>query len=206
MKNVCAIVLAPIHGLLRFRQRKGFGVQSPFAQSFLQDVVYEHHSYYAYQSLPSAYADSPQGGASYSPKQLRFLFRLANFCQPPVIWLPAESAEALQLWVKAGCQSAGLRTYRDEAELQVLLSTFQSKGRVLVDHLQRYGDFLLEMLPKLDGDVVVAIRGVNRCNSDGKFWQRLVAMPQSTVSFDLLTYGILFLNPRFSKQHYKLYL
>ena len=66
--------------LRRCSHSRGFGVQSPWAYSFIRYVVSEHYPYYAYDELRQRYAEAD----AVTRKLAEFYFRLANFRQPEV--------------------------------------------------------------------------------------------------------------------------
>ena len=78
-------IVRPLRWLLRFRHRRGYGIHSPFAFSFVTGVVYEQGTYYAYPELKAMYKKLRPHGVRL--KDGRLLFRLANFAQPHVIGL-----------------------------------------------------------------------------------------------------------------------
>ena len=60
----------------RFRQRRGYGVHSPFAFEWITDVVYNQQAqYYAYAPLSQQHK---QWSGVLSIKDARLLFRMAN--------------------------------------------------------------------------------------------------------------------------------
>ena len=66
----------------RFRKRRGYGVHSPFAYSFLTSVVYERTAYYAYHDLNRLHPWWVRRGGLYPLTCRRLLFRLANYVHP----------------------------------------------------------------------------------------------------------------------------
>ena len=71
----------------RWRHRRGYGVHSPWAFSWITQVIYNDMAYYAYadlqrrRRLPAADPESLAG--MLSEKDDRFLFRVANRCGKP---------------------------------------------------------------------------------------------------------------------------
>ena len=54
---------------------RGFGIQSPFAYSFVTSIIGERWPYYAYEDLKNAYPNVKGN----KRKQCRLLLRLANY-------------------------------------------------------------------------------------------------------------------------------
>lgn len=58
----------------RMWQSRGFGIQSPWAYSFLHDVIRERLPYYAYEFIDRCYADNRLR------RRQRLYHRLRNYC------------------------------------------------------------------------------------------------------------------------------
>jgi predicted O-methyltransferase YrrM len=78
--------------LIRYKRSKGYGIHSPFAYSFITDVLRERHPYYAYADieLRRRMAINLATDVSHHPriisyKNVKMLFRLANYFNPNTI-------------------------------------------------------------------------------------------------------------------------
>ncbi len=69
---------------MRFVRRYGFGIQSPWAYSFVKDVLYEKLRYYAYDDLLLQFP----GRKGYAVRRDEQIFRLVNFFKPKAIIVP----------------------------------------------------------------------------------------------------------------------
>ena len=80
--NLYHLPCRPLRWLARFRHRCGYGIHSPFAFGFVTSVVYEAGLFYAYPHLDRLWAGARrQGQTGLRRKDVRLLFRLANFAQ-----------------------------------------------------------------------------------------------------------------------------
>lgn len=68
----------PLIWIRRFRHRKGYGVHSPFAYTFLRDVIYEGNHYYAYADIEKELTGNCWK-RMVMRKHKRLLFRLKNW-------------------------------------------------------------------------------------------------------------------------------
>ena len=161
--------------LRRFRYRRGYGIHSPFAFRFLQDVVYEKSSYYAYCQLDSHLAWSQR---LRQRRGLRLLFRLSNYVQPHYLLLPQGSALE-GLYLQEGCHSARL------------CRQATGKERTLC-YLKQPDENVLSVLDK---DSALVLDNLHRHR---QWFQDLKAV----VKFDLYDLGIAFFDPKYNEQYY----
>ena len=78
----------PFIWLCRFRHRRGYGVHSPFAFSFIKGVVFERTAYYGYAPLREQEKEMARregrGVLAEGLRVRRLLFRVANYYNPPL--------------------------------------------------------------------------------------------------------------------------
>ena len=97
----------------RFRQRRGYGVHSPFAFEWITDVVYNQKAqYYAYAHLSKHHEVWP---GVLSVKDARLLFRMANHIKATCILVVGERVEREIHYLKAARPSATIVHFADEA-------------------------------------------------------------------------------------------
>ncbi|MBR1790745.1 MAG: hypothetical protein IJ754_03200 [Bacteroidaceae bacterium] len=94
--------------LSRFRQRKGYGVHSPFAYSFIRGVVLESSAYYAYADLAPLHPWWVRWFRLYPMQCRRLLFRLANFAEPRTVELRTADEVAAK-YIRAAVPRAEVR-------------------------------------------------------------------------------------------------
>lgn len=166
----------PLIWLLRFRQRRGYGVHSPFAFRFITDVIYERSAFYAYGELDPRL---PLGMRLRQRRGLHLLLRLANHLQPGCIVLPRH-AWWEKRYLQAGCRRSRIRCTWPEGEAALCL-------------LSQPDD---EALGHLGPHSVLVLDNLHRHRQ----WFRQLP---SVVSFDLYDIGIAFFDPAYNRQSYR---
>ena len=199
--------------LSRFRQRKGYGVHSPFAYSFIRGVVLESSAYYPYADLAQLHPWWVRWFHLYPMQCRRLLFRLANFAEPRTVELRTEDEVAAkyiraavpraEVRRKAGAMSGEVR--RKEGGLAAVPEG-SPEGR-------EAADFVLVGKERLEEAAAVAARmpergmlvceGIHESRRAKEIWRTIREAPHTGVTFDLYTYGVAFFNPKLHKQHYK---
>ena len=188
------IITRPWHWLLRFRKRCGYGIHSPFAFGFVTGVVYEKGEYYAYSSLPK-----PEHGAGcdFRLKDLRLMFRVMNYQRPAVcLCLDGEDTSVIGP-VLQYMQAGSLRTR--------MLPYAEWDMRTQVDMIFGMHDWMLHLehlLPHLSAGGLVVVHDVCSTRERREAWLRLKGAEQSTVTFDLRDFGIVFYRPELQRQDY----
>ena len=169
--------------MARFRQRRGYGVHSPFAYAFLRGVVLERTPYYAYSHLALLHPWWVRWSRSYPMQCRRLLFRLANYAHPRTMAVYGNRPVERD-YLQAAVPSARL--------------TDGPADFIFVGH-----EVLAEWkLPEMPPSGMVVVEGIHHDNASRQAWQRLRSATQTIVTFDLYDYGILFFNPTLTPQHY----
>lgn len=222
MKNEYNIFLRIARWIRRFRHRCGYGVHSPFAFDFITGVVYCSDAYYAYESLRRPLEPSISRLDEYDPtsgltaKDLRLLFRIANWAEPSSILLHGASP-IVEAYISAARRSLTPRplpvegSFCDENEGSVLVYCDNpSELRGICD--EREAPSVSSAAPspceRAEGEatervaLTIIIRGIHRSPENRVCWERLKASPLCTVSFDLGRFGIIIRRPKINAQHY----
>lgn len=182
-----------VRWLRRVRHRCGYGVHSPYAFSLITDVVYNNGVYYAYDAL--SHLRSPR----LRRKDLRLVFRLANFSRARRATVLAAPDAALRAYLTAG---------RGRAEWTFLADTASAGPVPRADFL--YTDATVCgwaewtaacMAAACDGSVVV-VRGVGESPSSRETWRQLCAAQRGGISLDLHDFGIFCMESRLFRQDY----
>lgn len=179
------LIRKPWIWVARLRQRKGYGVHSPFAYSFIRGVVLEGASYYAYSHLARLHPWWVRWGGLYPMKCRRLLFRLANFARPKTVTLLTEDTTA-QAYVRAAVPSAKVAAEGD----------FTFVGAA---HLAEAPAIAATMSPQ----GMLVCEGIHRNANTLAIWHSIQQHPHTGITFDLYTYGVAFFDPSLHKQHYK---
>ena len=214
--------------LSRFRQRKGYGVHSPFAYSFIRGVVLESSAYYAYADLAHLHPWWVRWFRLYPMQCRRLLFRLANFAEPRTVELRTADEVAAR-YVRAAVPMAEVRrkegaipgvVRRKEGGLAAVPEGSpegKEGGLAAVPEGSPEGreaaDFVLVGKERLEEAAAVAARmpergmlvceGIHESRRAKEIWRTIREAPHTGVTFDLYTYGVAFFNPKLHKQHYK---
>lgn len=179
------LVRRPWVWFVRFRHRRGYGVHSPFAFDFINDVVYEQAYYYAYQTLNLLHPWWVRWGGLYPLACRRFLFRLGNYVHPKTFRVLGERPIE-QAYLKKAVPTA--QWVDNNAEF------------LFVTHEQMKD--AQPLLPQMPEQGVMVIEGIHTDGASRVLWRKLREDSHSGVTFDLYTYGIIFFNPHLHKQHY----
>lgn len=188
------ILTRPWHWLLRFRKRCGYGIHSPFAFGFVTGVIYEKGEYYAYSSLPK-----PDHGidCSFRLKDLRLMFRVMNYQRPAVcLCLGDKEAPAARLvvqYMQAGSLSTRMLPYEEWNRNTQVDMVFGMHG---------WAQHLEQLLPHLSAGGLVVVHDICSTRERRKAWSRLKESEQSTVSFNLRDFGIVFFRSEMQRQTY----
>lgn len=172
--------------LARFRQRRGYGIHSPFAFDFVRGVVLESWPYYAYSTLARLH---PWWVRALHLRPLaccRLLFRLANYAHPATVRLVAASPEE-RAYILAAVPSAR------EVETPAADLVFLGSG-----HMADADDIVPQMPPH----GLLIVEGICHDRHATAVWHALQNHPQTGITFDLYTYGIIFFDRSRHKQHY----
>ena len=108
----------------RFRQRRGYGVHSPFAFEWITDVVYlQKAQYYAYAPLAEQH-EAWQGVLSV--KDARLLFRIANHQRAQRMLVVGQGIEREIHYLQAARPSAQIVHLPDASSVEKALSSKQA--------------------------------------------------------------------------------
>ena len=210
--------------LSRFRQRKGYGVHSPFAYSFIRGVVLESSAYYAYADLAPLHPWWVRWFRLYPMQCRRLLFRLANFAEPRTVALRTEDEVAAK-YIRAAVPRAEVRRKEGAMSGEVRRKEGGMPGEVRrkegglaavpegSPEGREAADFVLVGKERLEEAAAVAARmpergmlvceGIHESRRAKEIWRTIREAPHTGVTFDLYTYGVAFFNPKLHKQHYK---
>ena len=187
----------------RFRQRRGYGVHSPFAFNLIKGVFYERGIYYAYARLRDMRHCTPPHRRENSEKVDKMLFRLANYTCADIIWVGGTCTELTSMYLESARPHAILRRYADEEELCLALR----HEKTTPDFLYIAGSIPFEnalhlLSQKATNKTVTAIAGIHANHKRLQQWKKARDNEKSGISFDLYDIGILFYDQSYNKQDY----
>lgn len=171
---------SPLVWLVRFRNRKGYGVHSPFAFKFITEVLYNKSGYYAYSDIDRSLRWWQKGRKR---SVHRLLFRLTNFHEPMTLYCSGVDESFLKACMYA---SRGM---------EVLPNVIAGKADMLIISGPQQ-----ESLGCIADRTMVVVLNIHRHRS---FWKTIKHDDRITVTFDLYDIGIAFARKDLNKQHYK---
>lgn len=177
----------------RFRRRCGYGVHSPYAFSFITDVIYNPGVYYAY--APLSCLCSPR----LRRKDLRLLFRLVDFSRARQAAVLAAADEALYAYLKAGRSSARW----EFVALDGVLPAVPGAGFVYADvSCAGWAAWVSACMDRAGEGAVIVVRGIHDSRQSCDAWRWLCARQTGGVALDLYDFGIFCLERRLYRQDY----
>ena len=191
--------------LYRFlRYRKGFGVHSPFAFSFITRVVDERWEYYCYQDIELIRKQLVQHENRPVRHEIKrshgeLLFRVVNYFKP---------RKLIQFGSPAGIGTLYMASYASGLHCLVLEENEEFAQQTRWS-LQRKtyisGSYIDEALKHIHPDTVFFIEGIRANKAMRQLWKELCTSQEVVLTFDLYNIGILFFNPRLQKRNYIVY-
>ncbi len=197
---------------MRFVRRYGFGIQSPWAYSFVKDVLYEKLRYYAYDDLLLRFP----GRKGNTIKRDEQLFRLVNFFKPEEIIVLGGCCPCSMAYMQAANKSARVID-SDIAHLSGItrLSDSQLSSATFI-HIESATFIYIEKeLHTSDIDDIIALKNtgqnylwtlvVDGINKENRLlWQHLKAASFHAVLFDMKYRGVAFFDSHRIGQCYRI--
>lgn len=191
--NLYHLPCRPLRWLARFRHRCGYGIHSPFAFGFVTSVVYEKGLFYAYPRLDRLWAGARrQGQTGLRRKDVRLLFRLANFAQARRgVFCGVDGDGVALAALREGCKLTRWMPFPDlrgQADFVLLGEGWEKEAG-------RWTEVWAE------GGVTVVLHP-HRTARTHRAWQAFCRKDEVQVWFDLYDFGILFYKPQLQRQGY----
>lgn len=194
----------PIIWFVRFPNRCGYGVHSPFAFNLITQVIYEKTPYYKYKTLKeeviSLIPKQSKGWNDASIKVNRLLFRLVNWFQPAtIVDLGARSSSSLYL------QAANMKALYLSMDAEGSNQDISSIDFLYI-HLQNNPEAIMSEFNNLVNLIspggLCVIKGIHHSRDMKQCWKRLVNNEKVGITFDLYDVGVLFFDKTKIKQDY----
>lgn len=204
----------------RRRHNRGFGIQSPSAFFFITQVLREKLPYYAYETLDEV-ASCCSGMRS---KRCRMLFRIANWLKPDCCISVGSAVAACAIGSARrnapGCLITAGKQIEEEAARHLRLCCWKhASGEIatlLKEELEKTGhcgmlyigncsgrkQLLETALRCTDNNSVIIIEGIYKSKEAREVWQQAMENPQTTVTYDLYSMGIVLFDKEKQKQNY----
>ena len=174
--------------MMRWRYCRGFGVQSPFAYSFIRYVINEHYPYYAYKKLKKKH--KAKGPATIRCGE--FYLRLANYLQPAHVLLCMDDDDWRKDYILAGCRCATVSQDADIRQTQLLITDAEQ----LDENAKRM------MAGNSNERKVIIAENIKKSPFHRKQWHDFAMRDGIDVTFDLYHMGVVFINTGLHKAHY----
>ena len=178
----------------RLHHCKGFGVQSPFAFMFINDVINEHYPYYSYKQLDSLFP--------LLDKEKRILcrlyFRLSNYRQADIMIDYYPETNAYSESMKMGCNKMKSVTLKDKTMNMDMLSL---AGIIRISLVGDYQSFFYSLMQIIESKTIIILQGINRDKETKSFWSE-VCNDKLGITFDLYYAGIIVVDEERYKQNY----
>lgn len=190
MKNFVRYVRRRMHGMGHLG---GFGIQSPFAYSFIRDVIAEKWPYYQFEELGRSF---PHLSGKES-KQAQLLFRLSNHLQAESVFIDEQIPDYLYTYIHAGCK----KTQRSEdvhSSSWLILSGRSSEILSSIFEYHHGGEETL-YIPYL-----LILYDIYENGMPVQTWRKILDLPFTKVTFDLYSIGIVFFTPNYHSADYLL--
>ncbi len=192
--------------LLRIRHCRGFGVQSPWAYSFVRYVINGRQSFCAYKALHDAFPRASR----IERKNGDFFLRLANFSQFKTVfscYCDASTDDLLAAYVCAGCHKATYVSCNSFSKLKTELEVRLAERPVLiiVDTLSSAWEKDLESMQGLlkDEDFLVAL-DIHAMGEARKRWSSIMNNVANGLTFDLYYVGVVYFDSKRYSEHFKI--
>ena len=191
--------------LTRWRNTRGYGVQSPTDYRFLKYVIRERGEYYAYASLCTQYALR-----GHELKKGKLFFRIANALQPDVLCDLTKDAAQYAPFFSAGCVGMKIRGEKQNEEGGDVLETAKDgeKGKCALLRLScrdHSCEEIKALLKKLPGTKMMILEDVAGGGAARECYRALLAMEEISITFNLQSFALCFLTPGRYKQTYFVY-
>ncbi|MBQ7539735.1 MAG: hypothetical protein IJT13_01270 [Bacteroidaceae bacterium] len=175
--------------LCRFRNRRGYGIHSPFAFNLVKGVIYERAPFYAYKPLHKL---REQRDCTTNEHDDKLLFRLINDHQPETALLLCPSNDIGADYLKAGCRKCHFYTENDAKRPDNFQLIYIYKECPTVEKL----------LSLTNDRTLVIIRNIRQDKETLAWWKQLQQSEKIRVTMDLYEIGLAYTESRLNKQDY----
>lgn len=182
--------------LQRIRHSKGFGAQSPFAYSFITEVINQKLPYYHYTELVRIASEKNMPRLNI----LKFYFRLANYIHPAAVIDYCCSSYSYSKAFSLGCADTQIFTLSQSGQIDS--RWFQQTLLVRMSLIGDYTSFFDSVAALVNEDSVLVVEGIHASEETMSFWSRVLDSDYVFVTFDIYDAGIVFFNRNYYKQNY----
>lgn len=184
----------------RFRKRKGYNIQSPWAFSIVRHLIFGKDQYYAFLPLKELYNNVKSN--KLPRKRYELLFRLANDMQAQEYAFLGGIGELELAYLKAARPKIAHRSITPNSFLAS--STEQCLFLVNCEYLtlEEAKNNISLVLTHANKKDVLMISGLQRSKALRLFWKSITKHSRVRSSFDLYEAGIVYFNPSHPQKCY----
>jgi len=191
-----SVIKYPFVYLCRITNVRGFGIQSPSAFYFANEVINQRLPYYKYKELASA-----TGECNFIERKLLKLYlRVANYVRPSnIVIIHSDYADdgrltnAAKQYLHGGCETASMANWTNAETIGMLFALLDDKS----------GKDVIQAMEKLSEGGCCIVQGINESTEARQWWQKIKSHDKATVVFDLYYAGIVVYNEKHTKGSYK---
>ncbi len=178
--------------LWRIGHCRGFGIQSPWAYSFVRYVINEHYPYYAYETFDTQQSARRMSAAE--RKKGKLYFRIANFMQADEIIVVGEET-IYDDYFRHGCKKTRINHISNiKGCRNVRLLLVATKAATI-----EMASLLTEATA--DGGMII-LENIHRDRKARQLWRQLKKTATGVVMFDLHYCGIVYVDAKRHRQKY----
>lgn len=188
---------------------RGFGIQSPWAYSFVRYVINEHYPYYAYGMLRAAFSRL----SVIERKMGELYFRLVNFLQPSRVLFLFPTDDRLtglrRRYIRSGCgrcEFAEIEKHDGSLSEDTSRPILDTSHPVLVccDSSLVSADMIMSMVGRLRKGDMILIEDIKANKDSRMMWRDLRNILSGALMFDLFYCGIVYVDADRYMQHFKI--
>lgn len=173
----------------RIGHRRGFGIQSPWAYSFVRDVIAEDLPYYGYDSISKETRTDKKNES----RMARLLLRLGNFVRPDSYTDITQKSSFFAHFIALGCTKC--------------TETSIPQGRAIIHANLKKNSVseILNIASRCDDKSMLMLTGLCLEKDIQQSWLTIRNNNSIGITFDLGRFALCFLDKSMHKQHYKLF-
>ena len=210
----------------RWLTGRGFGVH--WAYDLIENVINERHPYYAYEDLYPFWEKAPQYMPQYPQSRDELLFRLVNRFNPQFIleigtgagvstgYLASVSSKSKVVTVDF--PNPGEKDVRRNLRkihnieyiaadvlktVQQIMDSGDIPQFIHIAHTALWRQVVEMILPYVTPDTVIVVEDLGK-KTKKEWWKDIITDQRVGVTFQLKKVGLLFFDPKMTKQHYVL--
>lgn len=213
----------------RWLTGKGFGVHSPWAYDLIENVINQRHPYYAYEDLYPFWEKAPQYLPQYPQSRDELLFRLINRFNPGFILEAGTGAGVSTGYLASVSKRSRVVTvdHRHPAEKEVrrnlkkipnieyitsddvletvrdILDSGNIPQFIHIAHTALWKEIAEMILPYATPDMVMVVEDMGK-KQKKEWWNRIIKDERIGVTFQMKKLGLMFFDPKMTKQNYVL--